>query len=195
MYYCTRSLIELGKRNTSRPVFTSHERALAKSNWTSNSARLNRDSYLPFGYCGLCLMVARDPVACSQGDLFCRECALSNLLTQKKEIKRAEKIRKHDEEVEANLLALEKVKDQERAVRNFELTQIGSTSKASAISRDSPKDDIQGDIRVGSKRKFILDEDERKRIDVEDRAKARKEIEAEEVRAENSPLYSDANTC
>ncbi|CAI4219490.1 unnamed protein product [Parascedosporium putredinis] len=72
------------KRNTTRPVFTAHERALARAAWTSSSARLTRDSFLPFGSCNLCLEPARDPVSCHRGDVFCRECALANLLAQKR---------------------------------------------------------------------------------------------------------------
>ncbi|PBP27003.1 zinc finger containing protein [Diplocarpon rosae] len=86
------------KRNTSRAVFTSHERELAKSAWNSTSARLSRDSFLPFASCRLCLQPAVSPVSCLHGDIFCKECALSNILSQKKEIKRLEKARGKDEQ-------------------------------------------------------------------------------------------------
>ncbi|KAJ9614456.1 hypothetical protein H2200_002592 [Cladophialophora chaetospira] len=106
------------KRNTSLAYFTSHERSLLRSNWGSQSTRLTRESFLPFGYCRLCLGPAREPVACpgspslpqngSKGGeeggkatagaganikvhLFCRECALNDLMAQRKEIKRLEK--------------------------------------------------------------------------------------------------------
>ncbi|RCI14081.1 hypothetical protein L249_7930 [Ophiocordyceps polyrhachis-furcata BCC 54312] len=113
------------KRNTSRPVFTSHERAVAKSNWVSSSARLNRDSFLPFGCCGLCMSVARDPVSCVGGDIFCRECALTNILAQKKEIKRTEKANRFAKQEAEHAKTVENDEDRRRAIRDFELTQAG----------------------------------------------------------------------
>lgn len=174
-----------GKRNTSRAVFTSHERALAKSNWATNSARLNRDSFLPFGSCGLCLEIAREPVSCQRGDIFCRECALANILTQKKELKRAEKARKNAELETAKAKAAEDEEDRERAIRDFELTQAGlSNGKANGNKQptDEPKQVATGAPAIeGKKRKFELDAGELERIAKEDRAKARKAIEVEKV--------------
>jgi nitric oxide synthase-interacting protein len=82
------------KRNTSLAFFTAYERSLLRTSWGSQSTRLTRDSFLPFGSCRLCLLSARDPVACSGGskaDIFCRECALNDLVAQRKEIKRLER--------------------------------------------------------------------------------------------------------
>lgn len=182
-----------GKRNTSRPVFTSHERALAKSAWSSSSARLHRESFLPFGSCNLCLEIAREPVACQRGDIFCRECALANLVAQKKELKRAEKLRKRAEEERERKRAEEEGEEHERAVRDFERTQAGLegangkvAKRVEAAKSNTTKDEpAPGDgmaLVVGTKRKFALDEDELSRIAQEDRAKARKAIEDEKVR-------------
>ncbi|QGI67147.1 hypothetical protein CEK26_011102 [Fusarium fujikuroi] len=168
-----------GKRNTSRPVFTSHERALAKSHWSSSSARLHRDSFLPFGSCGLCLNIAREPVSCRRGDIFCRECALSNILTQKKEIKRAQKARAAAEEEAAKQKAHEDELDRERAIQDFELTQAGLDRKNKpnvAKTEDERVDATIGDsnsqalVIGGTKRKFELDKDELDRIAREDKA-------------------------
>lgn len=176
-------LILQGKRNTSRAVFTSHERALAKANWSSSSARLNRDSFLPFGSCGLCLEIVRDPVACQLGDIFCRECALANLLAQKKEIKRADKSRHGAQQEAARAKAAEDDEDTKRAVLTFEKTQAGLTDvKKRGIS---DQDDGAGretlPAATGTKRKFALDEDELLRIAKADKAKARKAIDDEKV--------------
>ncbi|KAF4331657.1 RING finger domain protein [Fusarium beomiforme] len=164
------------KRNTSRPVFTSHERALAKSHWSSSSARLHRDSFLPFGSCSLCLNIARDPVSCRRGDIFCRECALSNILAQKKDIKRARKARAAAEEEAAKQKAQEDELDRERAIEDFELTQAGlDLKKRSATKTDDEKVDTTNNesnsqaLVVGSKRKFELDKDELDRIAREDK--------------------------
>lgn len=116
------------KRNTSLAFFTSYERSLLRNSWGSQSTRLTRDSFLPFGSCRLCLLPARAPVACSIGtkaDLFCRECALNDLVAQKKEIKRLER-EWEDREVEKG--EGEKIAREEEArkeVEKFETTAQG----------------------------------------------------------------------
>jgi nitric oxide synthase-interacting protein len=110
-------------------------------------------------------------VSCpSHGHLFCRECALSNLLAQKKEIKRLDKeyIQKRQEEVEADHVELEK--ERERAVQDFELVQQGLNSKLGAnnaatrhiIGREAGKVIVeeQDSDKRGTKRKLQIDEDE-----------------------------------
>ncbi|KAH8688044.1 hypothetical protein GQ44DRAFT_638397, partial [Phaeosphaeriaceae sp. PMI808] len=67
-----------------KSVFTSHERNALKDRWGSQTSRLTRDSFLPFSSCQLCLLPSINPVCCPLGDLFCRECAMTNLLTQRK---------------------------------------------------------------------------------------------------------------
>ncbi|OAA44891.1 zinc finger containing protein [Metarhizium rileyi] len=178
------------KRNTSRAVFTSHERALAKANWSSSSARLNRDSFLPFGSCSLCLNIARDPVACQLGDIFCRECALANLLAQKRELRRAEKIRRETQHEALRAKAADDDEDQKRAVLNFELTQAGlADSNKQRGTDDSLNQDSSQSARTGAKRKFTLDEDELERIAKEDKAKARKAIEKERAAKSSLPSF------
>lgn len=159
---------------------------MAKSAWASSSARLNRDSFLPFGSCSLCLESAVDPVACSLGDIFCRECALNNILAQKKEIKRAEKAREHEEREAADLKARQDEEAQARAVKEFEMVQlgfnVGGGRGTGAGAGDSvPVGKGSGDSKRGEKRKFSLDEDEVSRNAESERAKARKAIEEEKV--------------
>ncbi|TQV92386.1 hypothetical protein V2A60_007077 [Cordyceps javanica] len=180
------------KRNTTRPVFTSHERSLAKANWASKSARLHRDSFLPFGSCSLCLEPARDPVSCPRGDVFCRECALANLLAQKKDMKRADKARRQAERDTVRAQAAHDDEDQRRAVRDFELTQAGLLGGAKpAAKSDETSEAKQNDtLRITSgKRKFELDADELERIAKEDRAKARKAIEDEKAAKSSLPSF------
>ncbi|KAI2782951.1 ENOS interacting protein [Daldinia loculata] len=186
------------KRNTSRAVFTSHERDLAKRAWSSTTARLSRESFLPFSSCGLCLEIAQDPVSCVHGDIFCRECALSNILAQKKEIKRLEKVREQGEREALEEKARQEEEARERAVREFEMTQIGLDAKArsnstnkddntarkgSIDSRDQSSTPAAVELPNGSgkKRKFEIDAEELMRIAQEDRAKARKAIDEEKA--------------
>jgi nitric oxide synthase-interacting protein len=184
------SNIRPGKRNTSRSVFTSHERSLAKAAWNSTTARLSRDSFLPFASCRLCLLPARSPVSCPHGDIFCRECALSNILAQKKEIKRLEKAReKEDREAEEDR-EREEAEARERSVQEFERIQMGleakmgSSSSGKIVGREDGKILVEEDVvgaKRGEKRKFELDEDELLRIAREERTKARKAIDDEKV--------------
>ncbi|PTB61839.1 hypothetical protein BBK36DRAFT_1173078 [Trichoderma citrinoviride] len=199
------------KRNTTRPVFTSYEREQAKSNWSSKSAQLSRDSFLPFGFCSLCLEDAREPVACPRGDIFCRECALENLVAQKKELKRADKARQNAEREAARIRAIEDEEERARAVRDFELTQAGLTdgvgnkngadssngngnkaikiSPSAATTMESEKKETAVVVHAGSKRKFSLDADELDRIAENDKAKARKAIEDEKAAKPSLPSF------
>ena len=174
-----------GKRNTSLAFFTSHERNQLKSHWGSQSTRLNRDSFLPFASCALCLQPSRDPVACaSHGDIFCRECIVSNLLAQRKAIKRAEK----DEERRRRENAVEKEEkaeeERERSVRDFERTMMGleGTSRKGNTGTSTDMGTSKDVGGRGAKRKFSLDANEVAKNEHDDRAKARKAIDDEKVR-------------
>lgn len=164
---------------------------MAKAAWASTSARLSRDSFLPFGSCYLCLEIARDPVSCNHGDIFCRECAVANLLAQKKEIKRVERARDKAEQEILDAQARQDAEAQERAVKEFEKIQAGldpsssvtSLTPSGLASREDVTMGIDTDVpmKQGTKRKFILDHDELEKIAKEDRAKAQKSIDEERV--------------
>ncbi|KAL8664095.1 MAG: hypothetical protein Q9168_007975 [Polycauliona sp. 1 TL-2023] len=184
------------KRNTSLAFFTSHERSLLKTTWGSQSTRLNRDSFLPFASCVLCLQPSRDPVACSShGDIFCRECIVSNLLAQRKEIKRLEKEgerRRQEDEENATGRAEE---ERERSVREFEATMMGlegSSAKPTkkkgnnSASLEETKRDTEG---RGVKRKFELDEEQMLQNTKDERAKARKAIDDEKSAKATLPSF------
>jgi nitric oxide synthase-interacting protein len=164
---------------------------LAKAAWNSTTARLSRDSFLPFASCRLCLLPARSPVSCSHGDIFCRECALSNILAQKKEIKRLEKTKEKEEKEAEEDRTREDAEAKARAVHEFEKIQMGLEAKIGSSSTDKKivgredgkiivEEDVVGGKR-GEKRKFELDEDELLRIAREERTKARKAIDDEKV--------------
>ncbi|WPG98993.1 Hypothetical protein R9X50_00179500 [Acrodontium crateriforme] len=147
------------KRNTSLAFFTAHERNELKGHWGSQSTRLTRDSFLPFGSCQLCLQPTRGPVSCpSHGHLFCRECAVNNLLAQNKELKRLKAELEKRKLEDADAQNLKDAEAQEKAVEEFERTQAGLSSKRtdSNRSRQKPAD---GDDR-GVKRKLEEEDDE-----------------------------------
>ncbi|KAL1606487.1 hypothetical protein SLS60_003891 [Paraconiothyrium brasiliense] len=176
-----------------KTIFTSHERNNMKATWGSQSTRLTRDSFLPFGSCQLCLLPAVDPVCCPSGDLFCRECAMSNLLAQRKEIKRLEKVAERQREEEEDQRAREDEEASQRAVAEFEAVQMGLQVKHGAgsrvVGREGGKIVVEKDDEAaagegrGKKRKFEIDEEELKRIALEERSRAKLALDEEKKAA------------
>lgn len=127
----------------------------------------------------------------SNGDIFCRECAVSNLLAQRKEIKRLEKERERKKIEEEEEEGRGDEEARRRAVEEFERVQMGLEVKVGrgrkVIGRENGKILVEEDIdwgggkARGTKRKFELDEDELLRIAKEERTKARKALDAEKV--------------
>lgn len=136
----------------------------------------------------MCLESAADPVACSNGDIFCRECALSNILAQKKEIKRLEKAREQEDREAAESKARQDEEAQARAVKEFELTQAGFDVAGGRAGSGSDAN-VSNEVKSGEKRKFSLDEDEVQRNAENDRAKARKAIEDEKSAKPSLPSF------
>lgn len=190
----TELTIRRGKRNTARAVFTSYERSLAKSAWSSNVARLSRDSFLPFASCKLCLLPARTPVSCSHGDIFCKECALSNILAQKKEIKRLQKAQERELAEGQDIAAKEEEEAKQKAVEEFEKVQMGleaNVGRKGFIEGGNERvtDEDNAESRKKEKRKFELDEDELLRIAKDERTKARKTLDDEKASKTTLPSF------
>ncbi|CAK46182.1 hypothetical protein CBS63078_10006 [Aspergillus niger] len=189
------------KRNTSLPHFTSYERDLLKSSWGTKRGVIGRDSFLPFGSCRLCLHPAREPVvACAtNGDLFCRECAISDLLAQRQEIKRLEKERDEAKKrlAEEEERALDEARTRE--LRDFELVSMGldaaakknngsSQSQNDESSKKRKADTTEAlaafkarEVEVDGKRKkvFELDDKEMARIAREEQERLKNELKKE----------------
>ncbi|KAF2846412.1 hypothetical protein T440DRAFT_229390 [Plenodomus tracheiphilus IPT5] len=172
-----------------KSVFTSHERNALKDRWGSQATRLTRDSFLPFGSCQLCLLPSVDPVCCPRGDLFCRECAMTNLLAQRKEMKRLEKLNERLKLEDEDQKIREEEEARLRAVEDFEAVQMGLEVKAGTSARvigrqggkivvEQEHDGTHGEPR-GTKRKFEIDEEELKRIATEERSKAKRNLDDE----------------
>lgn len=191
------------ERNTSLAFFTAHERNELKGHWGSKSTRLTRDSFLPFGSCQLCLLPARDPVSCpSYGHLFCRECAVSNLLAQSKELKRLRKEAERRQLEDAEEKDLEAAEAQARAVEEFEKVQAGlnarsggsgASTRHTIVGRENGKvvveQDVEGGTGKGTKRKFEVDEAELVRLANQDRDKARKLMQDEKDAKPHLPAF------
>lgn len=169
------------KRNTSLPHFTSYERSLLRTSWGTQRTRLSRESFLPFDSCRLCLLPVRAPVvACAtNGDLFCRECAVNDLLAQRKEIKRLERERERElrEKEEGEARTAEEAR--ERELKEFEMVAMGLEKK-----RKIDEEDRAGDTEVVRKRRkeeVGLDSEELRRLAKEERERIIREMEKEKV--------------
>jgi hypothetical protein len=177
------------KRNTSLPHFTSYERGLLRSTWGTKRSVIGRDSFLPFASCRLCLQPARPPVvACAtNGDLFCRECAINDLLAQRQEIKRLERERDEAKKrlAEDDERTLEEARRKE--LRDFELVSMGLEGKGVKRKAEETEalDRIKArEVEIDGKRKkvFELDEKEMARVVREEGERLKHELKREKVR-------------
>ncbi|KAF7327544.1 RING-type domain-containing protein [Mycena kentingensis (nom. inval.)] len=138
------------KNSTASSVFSYAERQTAAAFYGTRKKRLGNESMRAFDACSLCLQTAREPVSCKAGHLFCKECAIADLLTQKKELKRqkdkAEAIKK---EMEAEIDAA-KAAARERVLQDFERGQIGLGSSLTS----GPASGTARASETGSKRSF-----------------------------------------
>lgn len=111
---------------------------------------------------------------------------MTNLLAQRKEMKRLEKLAERQKLDEVDQQEREEEQARLRAVQEFEAVQMGLEVKLGAGSRVVGRED--GKIMVeqneaagskGTKRKFEMDEAELKRIATEERSKAKRTLEDE----------------
>lgn len=137
--------------------------------------------------------------------IFCRECAISNLLAQKQELKRLSRLSSAQRAEAEEVARLEEEEAKARAVEEFERVQAGLDAKLPPVNgrngrrvvgRENGKVIVEEDVLPagglggrgvhaegkGEKRKFELDEAELLRIAEEDTKKARKLLDDEKER-------------
>lgn len=117
--------------------------------------------------------------------MFCRECAVNNLLAQRKEIKRFEKENeKRQREVEDE--ARERGEEEKgRAIKDFEKTMMGLEGGRKKATNGGGDEEVESREGRGVKRKFELDEAEMLQNAKDERAKARKALDEEKVSFQN----------
>lgn len=119
---------------------------------------------------------------------------MTNLLAQRKEIKRLAKAAERQREEEEDMKVREDEEARAKAVRDFEAVQMGLEGKVGGSGRvvgwrdgkvvvetEGGEDDNSGSR--GKKRKFEIDEEELKRIASEDRSRARLALDEEKKAA------------
>ncbi|KAL1668902.1 hypothetical protein GGF50DRAFT_96110 [Schizophyllum commune] len=170
------------KNNTASSVFSYAEYKKAGKEYGSKRQRLGNESMRRFDACALCLNSARDPVACNEGHLFCKECAYTDLLTQKKDIKRQkdrlDAMKKEAEEERAR--AREAAR--ERVLADFERGKLGLAAPVQSNTSSG-----SGEAR-GVKRKFEFDTDAVERLTREAEEAALRQIEREQAEALRNKL-------
>ncbi|GAA5983860.1 hypothetical protein JCM11641_006399 [Rhodosporidiobolus odoratus] len=178
-----------GKNNSSASAFTYAERQMTGTG--TKKGVLGRESFKDFDACSLCLQRAKDPRVCADGHVFCNECILSSLLSQKKDIKRQqvllERMRAESEEEMAAARAAARA----RVLKEFESAQtsLGSGRTVGKTAATTAKDEKDGPR--GTKRAFELDEDEIDRLTKEatDEALNRTAKEMAEARKAKLPNF------
>jgi len=176
------------RNNTANSVF-SYAEYKKLSDYGTKKQRLGVDSMKRFDACSLCLQRARDPMACDQGHLYCKECIYTDLLAQKKDIKRY-KAKLDDmvrEEEEEKLRAKEAARD--RVLRDFERGQLGLAGSVSSTAGKAAEVAVDTEVR-GTKRKFTFDLDHVDALAAAAEDAALKQIEMELAESRKSKLPS-----
>ncbi|CAE6519773.1 unnamed protein product [Rhizoctonia solani] len=188
------------RNNTANSVF-SYAEYKKLSDYGTKKQRLGVDSMKRFDACTLCLQQAREPVSCGEGHLYCKECIYTDLLSQKKDIKRfkskLEELQREEEAEKAR--AVQAARD--RVLRDFEKNQLGLASrKELANDKEKGKDQSKdkeaetGDAPRGTKRPastaFEFDLEHAEELARRAEAAALKQLELEQKEARKSKLPS-----
>jgi len=172
------------KNNTTQANLSYYERSLLRK--VNQAQRLGGDSFKPLDSCYLCLSKTFDPVACSQGHIYCRECIVSNLITQKAGIdaQRREMDRWEENDYGEREQARQNARD--RVVADFEKGMGLGVVGGRGIMGDGNK---AGSSKAGGK--FELDREslEKATRDAEDKAKKQLEVEHAESRKAKLAAY------
>lgn len=181
------SLIPDAKNTTTQANLSYYERLKLKQ--SSAARRLGQESFKPLDACNLCLLRATDPVACGEAHIFCRECAIADLIQQKTGIEAQKAQLRAWEDDDARRRQDARDAARARVVADFErgMGLAGGRGSAPASSSSTP---------VGGG-KFKLDEDaiEAAAMEAEERASAAIETEASETRkAKIAAFWLPANT-
>ncbi|KAG8793533.1 hypothetical protein FRC16_010916 [Serendipita sp. 398] len=92
------------KNNTASSVFSyaEHQKLKQAALYGTQRVLLGSNTHRAYNACSLCLAKAINPVACQKGHLYCKECVVKDLLTQREALARKkaeiEALRKEEEQ-------------------------------------------------------------------------------------------------
>jgi len=165
------------KNNTASSIFSYAE--YKKLDYGTKKQRLGNESMRRFDACALCLNRAREPLACNEGHLFCKECVYTDLLTQKKDIKqqkdKLELMKKEAEQEKARA----KQAARERVLAEFEKGQVGLAAQPNKATTSSGESESSRPL----KRKFTFDSSTVENLALEAEEAALRQIEKEQAEA------------
>ncbi|KAF9449878.1 hypothetical protein P691DRAFT_811443 [Macrolepiota fuliginosa MF-IS2] len=171
------------KNNTASSIFSYAERK--KTEYGTQKQRLGNESMRKFDACALCLNPAREPLACDEGHLFCKECVYTDLLTQKKDIKRQkERLETWKRESEGEKTRAREAA-RERVLLEFEKSQLGLAARPTDIGTKGGTSTEEG---RGMKRKFEFDAPAVEQLQREAEEAAMRKIEKEQAEALKNKL-------
>eukprot|EP01116_Phalansterium_solitarium_P019871 TRINITY_DN570_c1_g1_i1.p1 TRINITY_DN570_c1_g1~~TRINITY_DN570_c1_g1_i1.p1 ORF type:complete len:286 (-),score=108.03 TRINITY_DN570_c1_g1_i1:337-1194(-) len=138
------------KHQNSAPIYTYHERvnqgswghnplARLASSWGTHKQRVEGDNVKPFDHCSLCLHPVVNPMTCTKGHLYCKECIFQSLLEQKKKIER--QLKQYDQQ-QKEIEAEEQTKESEKKAKElaqFDKSVVGFTAGRGKESKEKPK--------------------------------------------------------
>jgi nitric oxide synthase-interacting protein len=116
--------------------------------------------------CYLCLQRARDPLCCSHGHLFCKECIYENILAQKKEIKRKQLLLEARQNEETESAKRKEEEAREALITDFERQQVRIAPQEGSQGKEANGKTNTGATKLPlslsaetDKRKLGIDED------------------------------------
>ncbi|WVQ65902.1 uncharacterized protein L199_004080 [Kwoniella botswanensis] len=169
------------KNNTTQSTLSYYERTLLRKDGAAR--RLGRDSFKPLDACYLCLSKVNDPVSCSSGHIYCRECCISDLISQKAGIEAKKREMERWEESERLEREEAKLKARERVVSDFEKgMSLGGSSTVKRIPFGEDKD------KSTTKSKFELDNNAVEKVAKEAEEKALRVMELEQSESRKAKL-------
>ncbi|WWD04743.1 hypothetical protein V865_002814 [Kwoniella europaea PYCC6329] len=169
------------KNNTTQSTLSYYERTLLRKDGAAR--RLGRDSFKPLDACYLCLSKVNDPVSCSSGHIYCRECCISDLISQKAGIEAKKREMERWEEAERLEREEAKLKARERVVSDFEKgMSLGGSSTVKRIPIGEDKD------KSTTKSKFELDNNAVEKVAKKAEEKALRVMELEQSESRKAKL-------
>lgn len=132
------------KNNTASSVFTYGEKQKLKEYGTAKQ-RIGLDSQRKFEMCHLCLYKVQSPMCCDKGHIFCRNCLIEYLATEKLRLKRL--YDEYQEKSQAETLGKLAAESKKTAdfIENYDRVATG------VIFRKKSQDSVEEDAEIVEK--------------------------------------------
>lgn len=126
------------RNNTANSVFTYAEKKMLDKDYGVKKTRIGQDSQRSFEQCHLCLATVNEPVSCLKGHLFCRDCIMNNMLSQKKSISANQQAYQNEKDKEElrDFLKKRKAEDLEAAQFEKDAFEMGGLQKIKAHQKE-----------------------------------------------------------